>query len=182
MGATITLLAFAFVAVSVIVLHMQYELANEATLGASQQCSATCDELLGLQTCIDRQVPPNGLLCQNFQSTSRLQLESFQCACPYQPLLHCVAVNSTVMWAHFVPSDASTGTCKPNKPICIWAISVLLALAIGLNGLLSCLLCGCHSKQQGGCNVPGIGLLRVFLGMGVAGPGGVAASKVMSLV
>ncbi|KAG8467947.1 hypothetical protein KFE25_006999 [Diacronema lutheri] len=179
MGMALTLIAFGYVGISVIFLHMKHDSLweHDGASAADRPCTRSCEDVLGLSTCASRQMPPAGLLCRNNEAMGRMRLSSFNCECPYEPMLTCISTNSTALWS----MTQETGTCQPDNAICLWAASVAVALLIGVFDLASCLLCGCHSKADRGCG-PMVGIARTLLGAGVAGPGGVAMSKAMSLV
>jgi hypothetical protein len=176
MGATVVIIALSYVAVSTILMHMKHDLLWEQHgSGAADRCQSTCENSPGLETCIDRGVPPASLLCHSVERLGTLRVSRFSCECPAQPLLLCDLHNSTALW-----TTRETGTCKLDQPVGIWLISVVLAGLVALHGILSCFLCGCHSKREAGCGP--WSLARMALGSGVAGPTGIAASRAMALV
>lgn len=193
MGTTLTVAAFVYVSLSVVFLHMKHDLTWEkvAAQGRTPRTcpkANTCEAVLGVEACIQRQVPADKLLCEHRQAVRNVPLDlPYSCECPFEPAFTCASVNSTVMWG-FVPSDAQTGTCQPDARYGAWAASVLVAALVGLHSVFSCLLCASSASsatsQRAGFigSIPGVGLVKSALGSGIAGPAGIAASKALELV
>lgn len=178
MGVRVTLFALTFVTFSVVTLHMLGDLDGQRSGTTGRPCEHTCEAALGRQTCIDRLVRPEALLCHDETrlGKSTWPISSYSCQCLFEPLLSCGVHNSTTLI-----SRIQTGTCDADKPKVYWALAVLVAALVALHGIASLICCGgeCGPKLPS-CGLWGVA--KTVLGSGIAGAPGLAASKAMSLV
>lgn len=181
-------LCLGFVVVSYVVMRMQADLQWQAHAG-ERTCKTPCEQAIGAETCESRGLRPTAIICRNLERMGgRLAVRDSECQCPFVPLLQCQLHNSTSTF-----TEITTGDCAPNPPICWWALSCVVALLIAVREVVNCLCCGmcCGSsggaeKGGGGFSIPGFGAIKSIvgatLGSGVAGPAGIAASKVVRLL